>query len=308
MRKIGIYSPDLPFHCYCYWPYHMTPMTNGLVASQILMKFLAIPHQCIHLAIVQHPAKLNVQGFFTYTFVLNIYQPPKLYWQFDKWNILRIFKHIYYLLYAGLSFWHGSRCCWVVVVAVYISSHITEMDLVTDGWGHLWDSQVFGQRGTGQRDGDCNLMAMSCPTVNIVNICTIQPFILSTVSNSHFCFLQHEWAWGGQRGLNCPYRDDHRGPTGWPELGLTDHQVSTACQLVCPTSNKLQRPPSTASIPSPMLHLTPASLTSSSGGARDGARCQEHSFHQGLDLPAALSSAPRPTWSNASSIPGSPGF
>ena len=41
----------------------MTPMTNGLVASQILMKFLAIPHQGIHLAIVQHPAKLNVQGF-----------------------------------------------------------------------------------------------------------------------------------------------------------------------------------------------------------------------------------------------------
>ena len=41
----------------------MTPMTNGLVASQILMKFLAIPQQGIHLAIVQHPAKLNVQGF-----------------------------------------------------------------------------------------------------------------------------------------------------------------------------------------------------------------------------------------------------
>ena len=54
----------LPFHCYCYWPYHMPAMTNGLVASQILMKFLAIPHQRIYLAIVHHPTNVNVQGFF----------------------------------------------------------------------------------------------------------------------------------------------------------------------------------------------------------------------------------------------------
>ena len=78
-RKISIYSPDLPFHCYCYWPSHMTPMTNGLVGSQILMKFLAILHQGIHLRIVRHHAsqhsRLGIVFCRHFSFA---YQPPKL--------------------------------------------------------------------------------------------------------------------------------------------------------------------------------------------------------------------------------------
>ena len=80
LRKISIYSPDLPFHCYCYWPSHMTPMTNGLVCLANLDEILGYPPvQGIHLGIVRHPTSQRSRlVIFLCTHFSFVHQPPKM--------------------------------------------------------------------------------------------------------------------------------------------------------------------------------------------------------------------------------------
>ena len=84
----------------------------------------------------------------------------------------------------------------VAVVSVYISSHITGTDLVTDGCEILRYSSIADQpaeRGADlQSDGHVLPDCQHCQHLYIA-----QPFILSTVCNLelvHHCLLQHEWA------------------------------------------------------------------------------------------------------------------
>ena len=128
------------------------------------------------------------------------------------------------------------ECYWFAIVAVYISSHITALALVTDGWHSVAEILRYS---TSVDQLACNQMALSSIPAFLSTLSTFVQLQLSSCQHSRltllYCFPQHEWmgSKGNREGLNCPYLEDLTPCLVDQKSSRWQITESFACQLVC---------------------------------------------------------------------------
>ena len=166
------------------------------------------------------------------------------------------------------------QCYWFAIVAVYISSHITALALVTDGWHSLAEILRYS---TSVDQLACNQMALSSIPAFLSTLSTFVQLQLSSCQHSRltllYCFSS---TWMGSKGegegLNCPYLEDLTPCLVDQKSSRWQITESFACQLVCRLA--LQQAEA-ANLDSFHFQSSCSLLTSPSLCARDGGGCQE---------------------------------
>ena len=121
----------------------------------------------------------------TQTFSYSFQCPPQNYFLFEVHPKTICIMFLEFVL---------EQCYCFAIVAVYISSHITALDLVTDGWHS--GAEIL-RYSTSVDQLACNQMALSSIPAFLSTLSTFVQLQLSSCQHSRltllYCFPQHEW-------------------------------------------------------------------------------------------------------------------